>query len=360
MMKIMMLTLMSTLLITHKPLFGQMISKPFEFQFEGKTLRGLIEQPQDRKPKALVVIVPGYGRTNFVKGKWFFRLRAHLVAAGLAVCLWDKMGCGGSEGEFDAQQPVENSADEALAAIRKIKQMKVTGSNKIGLWGLSRGGWICPLINQRFPIDFWISVSGTDDKENFGYLLKSNLMIAGKSPEEADRLHQAWRRGHQIICTKGSYKAYLKAMQPLGQDDIGRKLLGYTPETKPTKAGEQGYLKMQQSYTRKGRFDPKSGLWVYLENFDKVLGKINCPVLALFGENDSQVNWRKTKKLYEQTIGKNAQASLTIKTFKNCNHSLQKCRTCAYREDLSALQWQACDNYYKTMKSWLKKNKIVE
>ena len=102
------------------------------------------------------------------------------------------MGCGKSEGTFDAQQPVENSADEAVAAIDQLIAMKVAGVETIGCWGLSRAGWIVPLINERYPIDFWISVSGTNDKENFGYLLKENLLIEGKSPAEAERLYQAW------------------------------------------------------------------------------------------------------------------------------------------------------------------------
>ena len=84
------------------------------------------------------------------------------------------------------------------------------------------------------------------------------------------------------------------------------------------------------------------------------------PVLALFGENDSQVDWRKTKKLYEETIGENPDSGLSVKVFKNCNHNLQKCITCGYQEDLSALKWQACDNYYETMESWLKDQKIID
>ena len=97
-----------------------------------------------------------------------------------------------------------------------------------------------------------------------------------------------------------------------------------------------------------------------IEGFDQVLNKVNCPVLALFGENDSQVDWRKTKSLYEKTIGEKSDSDLTIKVFENCNHNLQKCINCAFGEDLSALQWQPCDNYYETMKAWLKEQKVID
>lgn len=340
--------------------FSQKVSEPFEFQFEGKTLRGLIEKPQTHPSKAIIILIPGYGRTNFVEGNWFSTLRNNLVASGLTVCFWDKAGCGKSEGEFNAQQPVENSANEAIAAIQIIKKLQIPGAEKIGLWGISRAGWICPLINEKWPIDFWISVSGTDDKENFGYLLKSNLLIAGKPEKEAERLFQAWQKGHKLFCTNARYERYLQAIQPLRQDSTCRRLFAYTNEPTITEKDRKDYETQQKLYTSKGYFDKKGGLWVYIDQFDKKLQKINCPVLALFGTNDSQIDWRKTKTLYEKTIGSSAEAKLTTKVFEKCNHSLQKCNTCGYQEDLSALNWSACEGYYEAMEAWLKEYRIVE
>lgn len=341
-------------------LIGQKTSTPFAFQFEGKTLHGLIEQPQDQAPKALVILIPGYGRTNFVKGNWYASLRDTLVAAGLSVCCWDKMGCGKSEGVFDAQQPVQNSADEAIAAITELKRLGVKGSEKIGLWGISRAGWICPLINEQYPVDFWISVSGTDDKENFGYLLYSNLIIAGKSEEEARVLFDSWKKGHQLFSNHAPYEQYLDAVQPLMEDSHCQQLFGYSQVEEITEAGRQSYRQQQETFTTDGHFDTESGLWVYIDNLEYLLSNINCPVLALFGAQDSQVDWRKTKALYEKTIAKNPQAALTVKVFDNCNHNLQKCETCAYGEDLSAFHWQACERYYKTMIEWLHNQQIID
>ncbi len=353
--------LIIALLLVIPKAFSQKLSEPFEFQFENKTLRGLIEKSHKQKSKAIVIIIPGYGRTDFVEGNWYSSLREKLVASGLTVVFWDKMGCGNSDGKFDAQQPVENSAQEAIAAIQEIKRLKISGSEQIGFWGVSRAGWIVPLINEQFPIDFWISVSGTDDKENFGYLLKSNLIIAGKEEKEADKLYQAWMLGHKIFSLQGSYEDYQNATQALRQDSTCQRLFGYTPNSKDNEEEDRKeYLRNQKQFTSKGHFDEKSGLWAYIDDFDKTLLKIDCPVLALFGANDSQIDWRKTKKLYEETIGTNPNSELTAKVFENCNHMLQKCITCDWHEDLSALKWQACDNYYETMEGWLKEHKFIE
>ncbi|MEL6624384.1 MAG: alpha/beta hydrolase [Bacteroidota bacterium] len=340
--------------------WGQKQSAPFEFQFEGKTLHGLIETPMEGSTDAIVIIIPGYGRTNFVEGGWYTRIRTKLVESGLTVVLWDKMGCGKSEGVFDAQQPVANSADEAVAAIKALKQQGIQGVDKIGLWGLSRAGWIAPLINSKYPIDFWISVSGTNDKENFGYLLKSNLIIEGKSEAEAERLYNAWMLAHKIYCTGGSYEEYFEARLPVLKDATCVKIMGYQPPLEMTEEGRQKHINSQKSYLAEGHFDEESGLWVYIDDFDQILEEIDCPVLAIFGENDSQVDWRLTKQLYEETIGKSEKADLITKVFPQCNHSLMKCKTCGYREDLSDTDWEVCDDYYKTMATWLKDKGIVK
>lgn len=337
-----------------QPIKAQKVAEAFDFTYEGNILRGLIEKPKDHEPTALVVIIPGYGATNFVEGNWYGSLRDQFVDFGLAVLFWDKMGCGGSEGEFDANQAVESSAEEALVAIRKIQQQPGFASMKIGLWGVSRGGWICPLIIDQHPIDFWISVSGTDDKETFGYMLKSNLIIQGKTKEEAQYLYDAWAEGQRIFYTGGSYEAAERATRPLDQDSLCQALFGFGRDLdKPKEQRKKQYYIDQEKYTKKGYFDDESGLFVYLQDFDRLLAQIKCPILAIFGENDSQVDWKRTKAYYESHLGQRAADQMEIKTLPQCNHNMQKCDSCGFKEDLSKYQWQACPGYYDTMKQWL-------
>jgi hypothetical protein len=68
-------------------------------------------------------------------------------------------------------------------------------------------------------------------------------------------------------------------------------------------------------------------------------------VLAVFGEKDSQVNWRNTILFYKENIGLNESSKLTIKTFSNCNHNIQQCNTGAREENLSEFAGRACDGY---------------
>lgn len=333
---------------------GQKDAEKFEFQYENKTLRGLIEKPKDGPIHGTIVLIPGYGRTNFVEGNWFGSLRDEFVAMGLAVLFWDKMGCGESEGEFDANQPVQRSAAEALIAIRRLQEKPEYSSLKIGLWGLSRAGWICPLIIDQHPLDFWISASGTDDKETYGYLLHSNLLIHGKSALEAQRLYKAWQEGHRVFCTGGTYEEAERAIAPLKKDTLCQKLFGYSDEVAVSEEEiRKQYYENQRNFTSEGHFDPQSGLWVYVPSLKAILSNIECPVLAIFGEKDSQVDWKRTMAFYQETLGKRKAKNLKIETLTQCNHNIQKCENCGFGEDLSKYNWQACEGYYQTMKQWL-------
>jgi pimeloyl-ACP methyl ester carboxylesterase len=325
----------------------------FEFEYNGNKLTGFLDLPEGRAASAIVILVPGYGRTNFSEHNGYYdSLRSNFTHLGLACCEWDKAGCGKSEGTFDIDQPVQSSAKEVIAAIKELKHRNISGFNKIGLWGISRAGWICPLVIEDYPsIAFWISVSGTDDKENYGYLLESNLRIEGRSESEAKLLVSEWKSGNEVFRNGGSFEEYIKAIHNIRKDSFCISFCGYGKENK------EDYLKSQKKYINEQHhdvYDKETGLMIYVPNFKETLNRIQCPVLAIFGEKDCNVDWRKTIALYKETIGTNKNASLTIKSFPDGNHSIIKCKTGGVNEKLE--KWEPCGGYYKTMILWLKKN----
>jgi len=94
-------------------------------------------------------------------------------------------------------------------------------------------------------------------------------------------------------------------------------------------------------------------LAIMVDEFETTLGRITIPVLAIFGEKDSQVNWKSTLKLYRKTIGNEPKGSLTVKTFPNGNHTLQKCKTGGINEDLEKFGHAFCEGYFEAMGTWL-------
>ena len=116
------LLLCSTLILSQE--------QEFNFEFEGRTLNGILTQPNE-DIKGMVIIVHGSGRTKAVAQNWHADIRAAINKAGYATYMFDKQGCGKSEGAFDYNQPVQNSAEEVIAAINALKKGKIPGTQHI-------------------------------------------------------------------------------------------------------------------------------------------------------------------------------------------------------------------------------------
>ncbi|MBO6794136.1 MAG: alpha/beta hydrolase [Balneolaceae bacterium] len=324
---------------------AQSTRQVFEFEFDGVVLNGVLDLPKHQKPRGIVLIVHGSGTTNAVAQEWYSDVRETIVSTGYATYMWDKMGCGKSGGTFNYNQTVQSSASEVIAAINTLKEKQILGSEKIGLWGISRAGWINPIvISQYGDIKFWISVSGVDAKENFKYLLKQNLRIDGLPKDSIALIVSEWVEGTKISHSGDDFETYQKSTPNLRKNKFWLRF---------TNGGitEEGYYFYQNTFMKE-ELDKKTGLQIYIKDFDSILSNIHCPVLALFGEKDMNVDWTKTKSLYERTLGFNT--DLTIKSFPNCNHNLFQSTTGGFYEFQDKnLPYERCDGFLSSIESWL-------
>lgn len=324
-----------------------------DFEFEGVVLNGVLNLPEDQKPKGIVLIVHGSGKTNAVAQDWYSGIRETVVKTGYATYIWDKMGCGKSGGTFNYNQPVQNSAAEVIAAINTLKEKQIVESNTIGLLGFSRAGWINPIvINEYKDISFWISVSGVDDKENFKYLLEQNLQIEGLPKDSVDIMVNQWLVGTKITHSGGSFEEYLDATQDLQKNPFWLRFIDGTIGEINDEANAAIYYSNQELFMKE-KLDEETSVPVYIEDFDLLLSNVKAPVLALFGENDMNVDWKKTKLLYEKTIAPNT--DLTIKSFPNCNHNIFECKTGGFYEfQDNDLPYVRCNGFLDAIENWLK------
>ncbi|BDD07915.1 hypothetical protein FUAX_03470 [Fulvitalea axinellae] len=338
------LTILFTTLIAIDT-YSQDTKELLDFEFKEIKLSGVLNLPTDAEPKGIVLIVHGDGKTNAVKGNWWYDVRMAILKAGYATYMWDKMGCGNSGGSYKNGRPIENEAQEVISAIKHLKESKIKGSKKIGLWGISRAGWINPtVIDQYNNIDFWISVSGVDDDETFKYLLEQNLRINGSPKDSINIIMNEWH--NSILLSRGgaSYTYYLSATKNLRENKFWKKI---------TNGGisEESYYEYQKNL-QNTTLDKDSELPLYLENFDQMLSRITIPVLALFGETDTAVDWTKTKALYEKTL--KTKADLTVKTFPNCNHNMWQAKTGAiYEFEDKNWEYVRCDGFLDSITNWL-------
>lgn len=105
------------------------------------------------------VIIHGSG-TSDRDNVWAFHIAQHLARSGVVVLLSDKRGSGASEGNWQTSS-FRDLADDALAGVDRLRRHPMVDPDRVGLVGLSQGGWIAPLAaSQDRDLAFIINVSG--------------------------------------------------------------------------------------------------------------------------------------------------------------------------------------------------------
>jgi len=136
-----------------------MVAEEVIFTNETVQLAGTLYKPDTQtKYPALVVLHAANGGTR--QFPFYQHLVTHLPACGIAVLLFDRRGSGHSSGDFKTAS-FETLAEDGNAAVNYLRTRDDINKKQIGLYGISQGGWIAPLIvGLRSDIAFLIIVSG--------------------------------------------------------------------------------------------------------------------------------------------------------------------------------------------------------
>lgn len=131
-----------------------------EFVSHGAKLAGSIILPAG-DIRAAVVFVHGSGK-QARNLHWARRF----ADAGIAALVYDKRGAGKSGGEYEERHNVGEKnlsllADDALAAVYRLKSHAALKNKPLGLAGISQAGWIAPLAARRSDaVKFLVMWSG--------------------------------------------------------------------------------------------------------------------------------------------------------------------------------------------------------
>jgi dipeptidyl aminopeptidase/acylaminoacyl peptidase len=115
--------------------------------------------PAGNGPHPAAVIIQGSGASDR-SNTWASQIAGELVNRGLAVLLTDKRGSGDSGGDW-RQAGFDELADDALAGVEYLRTRREIDPARVGLVGLSQGGWTAPIAAARSEqVAFVIVVSG--------------------------------------------------------------------------------------------------------------------------------------------------------------------------------------------------------
>jgi alpha-beta hydrolase superfamily lysophospholipase len=263
----------------------------------------LFVPPPDSKRHAGIVILQG-SSTNQRREYEFYA--DHFARVGLVVLTFDKRGNGESTGDYSAAT-YDALADDAAAAVEFLRARPEADPRRVGVWGLSQGAFIAPLVAARVPaLDFIVAVSapGMPIGETAAYQDSVRLVSSGFDASVVLQTVSLDRRLLEWLRT-GRASNELDALLVESAAAPWRRASSL-PARLPSGSALEGW------YWRGRTFDPAPA-W----------RAVRVPVLAVYGAADELVPARSSARLVENALHRGGNRDVTVRVFPAANHVIR-------------------------------------
>jgi pimeloyl-ACP methyl ester carboxylesterase len=285
------------------------------------TLAGTLTFPKDGDNFPVAVLISGSGAQNrneeIMGHKLFWVLADYLAKQGIAVLRYDDRGTAASTGNFkDAL--TQDFAVDVETAVDFLKTRPEINQKAIGLIGHSEGGIIAPMVASNRPDDigFIVLLAGVTIPGDKVMKLQKELSLRSLGSSEGYIKQEMLFDNElmQVITTT-----------PL--DNLAEDLTTFTEtylKNNPNFAKNRGMTTQKYVTTVvKSYTNP----WFYnLLNYnpDTALKNTACPILALNGENDTQVPYKENLAVLQQLKAAYPEKNITTKSYPKLNHLFQE------------------------------------
>ena len=270
------------------------------FTNAGYTFNGTLTLPENyTKQTPVVLMVTGSGQQNrdeeLFEHKPFAVIADALARQGIASLRYDDRGWGDASVKF-MNFTTDDFRQDAAAALPLLRKR----FNKVGILGHSEGGTIAMMLAAEGKTDFIVSLAGMaiSGKETLVMQNRQAMSSIGLPKEMVDTYCNSISKALDEIASG-------KKASEINIDDTPEALKPITIKA------------LQQADTP------------YIRHFltidvSKQLSKIKCPVLALNGTKDTQVDCAANTTLLEKGL---INSKHTIKKIEGVNHLFQHCTT---------------------------------
>lgn len=264
------------------------------------TFNGTLTLPENySKNTPVVLMVTGSGQQNrdeeLFSHKPFAVIADALARQGIASLRYDDRGWGDKSVNF-ADFTTDDFRQDAAAALPLLRKR----FNKVGILGHSEGGTIAMMLAAEGKADFIVSLAGMaiSGKETLIMQNRQAMTAIGLPKEMVDSYCNSISKALDEIASG-------KKASEINIDDVPQALKPITIKA------------LQQADTP------------YVRHFltvdvGKLLPKIKCPVLALNGTKDTQVDCDANTTRIEKGL---ANCKHSIKKIDGVNHMFQHCNT---------------------------------
>ena len=264
-------------------------------------LKGTLVIPENASRQTPVMLmVTGSGLQNrdeeIFEHKPFAVIADALARAGIATLRYDDRGFGESTGDV-VNCTTEDLKNDAFAGVQLLRSR----FDKVGVIGHSEGGTIALMLAAEKKVDFIVSLAGMAVSGKETLLWQNRLALAAaNTPSETIDL-------------------YCNALDEVFDACIsGTAMPSTTQYNLPTSLAQNLAVVTKQLQT------PYMKQFLTLDS-RPLLGNITCPVLALNGSKDTQVEPESNLGALRSGLQKNAKNKL--EAIEGVNHLFQHCKT---------------------------------
>ncbi|SHO86652.1 peptidase S15 [Mycobacteroides abscessus subsp. abscessus] len=253
-------------------------------------LQATLALPKDGNgPFGLVVFIHGDGPADATRDGFYKPIWESFAKAGYASLSWNKPGIGGAAGNW-LDQSMHDRATEAEAAIRWARGRADIDPRRIGMWGISQGGWVVPEVAARTPdLQFVILVGAA-----------VNWLRQGEFHTRAVMQHHGASES-DITAALDRHNATLQPLR--GNANYAQYLAAHT-DPKPMSADRWNFVRKN-----------------YLADVTGMLPQVKVPVLLALGDEDLNVDVNETERIYRQLL---PPQQLTVQRYPHASHNIVK------------------------------------
>lgn len=288
----------------------------------GIDLAGTLTLPRGNGPFKAVILISGSGAQNrdeeLLGHKPFLVIADRLTRSGIAVLRYDDRGVGKSGGNPLTSTSADFATD-AAAAFRFLSKDPRINPDLIGIIGHSEGGFIAPMVAAENNVSFIVSLAGTGVTGE-KVILKQSADISSASGINEKEIESSIKTNKKLFAILREEKDNVKASEKMAS--AYEKML-----SKEDLSTDDKDKALQQV---KAGLQPQTLTWLrYFISTDpaEYWKKVKCPVLALNGEKDLQVDADMNLRAIEKALKAGGNRSVRTVKLPELNHLFQQSKT---------------------------------
>ena len=308
-------------------------------------INGMLTLPTDVAPAAVVILLTGSGRQDrdetIFRHKPFKVIADDLTRRGFAVFRYDDPPYS-----TFAKQTTFDFARQAQVVFDTLSARPELAGSPVGFLGHSEGGMVAWIVAAAQPkTAFVISLAG------MGTPISEILLYQNRAIGEKAGLPEAQLRSNDQL-NNSIYKIVEKAKTP---EAAGKKLdaffKNYTKKMTEEQRKESHLTDIEIVAIRAQVTSPWMFTLFHIQPAD-YLKQVGCPVLALNGDRDIQV--QAASNLSGIKTGLLKSPSVTCRTLSGLNHLMQECETGTV-EEYGTIEQTMSPQVLEMMREWLDK-----